>query len=104
MVAHSLGLHLPPHSLELFVGLSRQISLKAPHLSLDVIGAFLEHFQSYNSQQKEYSLLYIHPWIPQLEVLLRTGAPGDFNETTKEIKAVLRAFIRLTYEKPQVWC
>jgi neurofibromin 1 len=96
-----LGLFLPPHSIDLFVGLSQQISLQTPHLSLDVIGAFLEHFQSYNPQQKEYGLLYIQPWIPQIETQLRTGS-ADFVETTKEIKSVLRAFIRLTYEKPQV--
>jgi hypothetical protein len=96
-----LGLYLPPHSIDLFVGLSRQVSLQTPHLSLDVAGAFLEHFQSYNPQQKEYGLLYIQPWIPQIETQLRTGS-ADFVETTKEIKSVLRAFIRLTHEQPQV--
>jgi len=97
----SLGLYLPPHSLDLFIGLSRQLAAKSPLLSLDLVGAFLEHFQSYTDKQKEYSLLYIQPWIPQMEVHLRTGST-DYNETSKEVKAVLRAFIRLTYEKPQV--
>ena len=96
-----LGLYLPPHSVDLFVGLSRQISLKAPHLSLDLIGAFLEHIKSYTPQQKEYGLLYIQPWIPQMETLLRNGT-ADFAETTKEIVSILKALIRLTYEKPQV--
>ena len=92
---------MPPHSIDLIVALSRQISFKAPHLSLDLIGAFLEHFQSYSPQQKEYGLLYIQPWIAQMETQLRSGS-ADFNETSKEIKSILRAFVRLTYEKPQV--
>jgi hypothetical protein len=83
------------------VELSQQVSNKVPHLSFDVIGAFLEHFQLYTSQQREYGLLYIEPWIPQMETQLRTGT-ADFAETTKEIKSILRALIRLTYEKPQV--
>ena len=96
-----IGLYIPPHNIELFVGLSQQVALKIPHLSLDLIGAFLEHFQSYSQPQKEYALLYIQPWIPQLETQLRTGS-GDYGETVKEVKSVMRAFIRLTYEKPQV--
>lgn len=36
-----------------------------------------------------------------METQLRSGH-GEFSETVKEIKSVLRAFIRLTYEKPQV--
>jgi hypothetical protein len=95
------GLYLPPHNIDLFVDLSREVSVKAPHLSLDVLGAFLEHFQSYSSQQKEYGLLYVGPWILQIETQLRT-ASADFEQTAKEIKSLLRAFIRLTYEKPQV--
>ena len=92
---------MPPHNIDQLIGLSKQISVKVPHLSLDLIGAFLEHFQSYTSQQKEYGLLYIQPWISQMETQLRSGH-GEFSETVKEIKSVLRAFIRLTYEKPQV--
>jgi hypothetical protein len=74
---------------------------KAPHLSLDLIGAFLEHFQGYSDHQKVYGLLYIEPWIPQLETKLRNGS-ADFGETMKEIKGVLRAFIRLTCERLDV--
>jgi hypothetical protein len=96
------GLYLPPHSIDLIVGLSRQISVKASHLSLDLIDAFLEHFQAYSPQQKEYGLLYIQPWIAQMETQLRSGS-ADFNETSKDIKSILRAFVRLTYEKPQVF-
>jgi nitrate reductase assembly molybdenum cofactor insertion protein NarJ len=83
------------------VGLSRQISVKAPHLSLDLIGAFLEHFQSYPPHQKEFGLLYIQPWLAQMETQLRSGS-ADYAETLKEIKSILKAFIRMTYEKPQV--
>jgi hypothetical protein len=93
---------VPPHSLELFVGLSRQISRNSPQLSLDLIGAFLEHFHSYTTQQQEYSLLLSEPWIVQMEALLRSET-GDYNQSLKEIKATLRALIRLTYEKPQVF-
>ena len=100
--ADIIGLYVPPHNLNLLVGLSRQISAKAPHLSLDVIGAFLEQFQSYTPQQREYSLLYLQPWIAQMETQLRHNAPG-FSETAKEVKSVLRALIRFTYEKPQVF-
>lgn len=96
-----LGLYLPPYNIELLVRLSRQISVKAPHLSLDLIGAFLEHFQSYTPQQKEFGLLYIQPWLAQMETQLRS-ASADFAETVKEIKSILKALIRLTYEKPQV--
>ena len=95
------GLYLPPHNIDFFVGLSRQVALKLPHLSLDLIGAFLEHFQSYTQPQKEYGLLYLQPWIPQMEMQLRTGSV-DYGETVKEVKSVLRAFIRMTYERPQV--
>jgi neurofibromin 1 len=95
------GLFLPPHNIELFVDLSREVSIKAPHLSLDFLGAFLEHYQSYTTQQKEYGLLYIAPWILQIETQLRT-ASADFEQTAKEVKSLLRAFIRLTYEKPQL--
>lgn len=93
---------MPPHNVDLFVGLSRQISLKVPHLSLDFIGAFIEHIKSYTPQQKEYGLLYIQPWILQMETQLRNSS-SDFAETTKEIISILKALIRLTYEKPQVW-
>jgi hypothetical protein len=96
-----LGLYLPPHNIDLLVGLSRQISLKAPHLSLDLVGAFLEHFQSYAPHQKEFGLLYIQPWLAQMETQLRSGS-ADYAETLKEIKSILKAFIRMTYEKPQV--
>jgi neurofibromin 1 len=96
-----LGLYLPPHNIDLFVDLSREVSVKAPHLSLDFLGAFLEHFQSYTPQQKEYGLLYVGPWILQIETQLRT-ASSNFEQTAKEIKSLLQAFILLTYEKPQV--
>lgn len=96
-----LGLYLPPHNIDLLVGLSRQISVRAPHLSLDLIGAFLEHFQSYTPHQKEFGLLYIQPWLAQMETQLRSGS-ADYAETLKEIKSILKAFIRMTYEKPQV--
>lgn len=96
-----LGLYLPPHNIELLVGLSRQISMKAPHLSLDLIGAFLEHFQSYTPHQKEFGLSYIQPWLARMEIQLRSGS-ADYAETSKEIKTILKAFIRMTYEKPQV--
>ena len=95
------GLYLPPHNTELLISLSRQVSLKAPHLSLDLIEAFLEHFQSYSNAQKEYGLMYLQPWVGQMETQLRSET-GEFSETSKEIKSVLRAFIKLTYEKPQV--
>ena len=91
------GLFLPPHHIELFVGLSREIATQAPHLSLDIISAFLEHFSSYTAQQREYGLYYLEPWIPQLETQLRSGH-ADFAETSKEIKSILRVFIRLTDE------
>lgn len=96
------GLYLPPYNTELLTSLSRQVSLKAPHLSLDLIEAFLEHFQSYSNVQKEYSLMYLQPWVGQMETQLRSET-GEFSETSKEIKSVLRAFIKLTYEKPQVY-
>lgn len=38
-----------------------------------------------------------------METQLHSGS-ADFNETSKEIKSILRAFVRLTYEKPQVRC
>jgi nitrate reductase assembly molybdenum cofactor insertion protein NarJ len=97
-----LGLYLPPHNIELSLELSRQLAEKSPHLSLDLIGAFLEALQSYTDKEREDGLLYIQPWIPQLEVHLRT-ASADYSETSKEIKAVLRALIRLTYERNNVW-
>ena len=92
---------MPPHNIELLTALSRQTSLKVPHLSLDLIGAFLEHFQSYKPEQKEYGLVFISPWISQMETQLRSGS-ADHAETMKEVKTILRAFVRLTYEKPQV--
>jgi len=92
---------LPPHSIDLLIALSRQIAVKVPHLSLDIIGAFLEYFVPYSPQQKEYGLLYIQPWIPQIETQLRSGS-ADYAETTKEIKSILRAFVRLTYDQDQV--
>jgi hypothetical protein len=77
------------------------VSAKAPHFSLDLIGAFLENFQTYTPQQKEQGLLYLQPWIAPMETQLRSNA-SDFLDNVKEIKSVLRAFIRLTYEKPEV--
>jgi hypothetical protein len=98
----SLGMFLPPHNVELLIGLSHDISIKVPQFTFDIIGAFLEYFHSYTLPQKEYGVLYIRPWITQLEARMQTGAE-DFDEITKEIKSILRAFIRLTHEKPQVW-
>jgi hypothetical protein len=94
-------LYVPPHNIDLLTALSRATSLKVPHLSLDLIGAFLEHFQSYKPEQKEYGLVFISPWISQIETQLRSGSV-DHAETLKEIKSILRALVRLTYEKPQV--
>jgi len=49
----------------------------------------------------EYGLLYIQPWISQIENQLRIGV-NDINETTKEIKSILKALTRLTFEKPSI--
>ena len=92
---------MPPHNLDSLVGLSLQMSQKSPHLSLDIIGAFLERFKEYTDREREYGLMYIQPWIPQLEVHLRLGS-DDYNEISKEVKAVLHMFIHYTYEKSQV--
>jgi hypothetical protein len=36
-----------------------------------------------------------------MEIQLRSSS-SDFSENSKEVKSVLRAFIRLTYERPQL--
>jgi len=46
--------------------------------------------------------MYLQPWVGQMETQMRAGT-GELSETFKEIKSVLRAFIKLTYEKPQVF-
>ncbi len=62
----SHDLCIPMNSSDFVVGVSRELALKEPHLTLEFLSEVVAGFQQYTPAMKQLCLMYMSPWLPNL--------------------------------------
>ncbi len=95
------GLMIPNNSLAFVLGVSQSLASSAPHLTIEFLKEWTIGFTKVDPFQKTACLLYVGPWLANLEVFAKPQ-PEDGIDSVKQVDDIVRSLISITSAERKV--
>lgn len=94
-----LGLHIPANNTLLVEEISSKLAQREKHLTLEFLSEAVTSLQKNDTAHKQYVLLYIRPWLFNLDKFCSVGEERE----KKKIHNILAVFIQLSISSAELF-
>jgi hypothetical protein len=92
---------IPANSTSFIVGISENLAVTEPHLTLEFLNECFVGFNKSSESLRQLCLEYMAPWLHNLSIFARNGPDGK-NDNVIKTKEVIRLLIDLTVTRVDV--
>lgn len=94
---------IPANSTSFIVGISENLAVTEPHLTLEFLNECFVGFNKSSEPLRQLCLEYMAPWLHNLSIFARNSPDGK-NDNVIKTKEVIRLLIDLTVTRVDVRC